>query len=380
MFTDNYLPNIDGVSVSVHTLVEGLRANGLEVRVLAPSTLGDQSGAERLTSLPLPTYPKYRAALPAPRKAITRAAEGADLVHTHGLFSLILLGRYVARRRRVPLVHTHHTLLVTELAHAPLLPPVIARNYTRWYCNGCDGLIAPTVEVAAELVSYGVHRPIQVIPTGVDVELLRRGAQAPAQLPGVERVVTFSRLVPRKSVDKVIEAFALVRESRPRATLTVLGDGPSRPGLEALAGSLGLSEAVRFLGEIPRERVGAFLAPAHVFAFGSVTETQGLTVQEAMAVGVPAVAVAARGVISSIRDGETGFLVPPGDQVTFADRVTRLLSDPGLRQRMGAAAREQVDAEASPKAMARRIEAVYADALAARRAARAKPVQPSPPR
>lgn len=366
MFTDNYLPNIDGVSVSVHTLVEGLRANGHEVRVLAPATPGDQSGAERLTSLPVPSYPKYRAALPVPRAAIIRAAEGADLVHTHGLFSLILLGRYVARRRRVPLIHTHHTLLVTELAHAPLLPPVIARDYTRWYCNGCDGLIAPTTEVAAELVSYGVERPIRVVPTGVDVDLLRRAAEAPAHLPGDERVVTFSRLVPRKSVDTVIEAFALVRKARPAAMLTVLGEGPSRHELERLAGSLGVADAVHFQGEVPRDRVGGFLAPAHVFAFGSVTETQGLTVQEAMAVGVPAVAIAARGVISSIRDGETGFLVRPGDLEAFAERVARLLSDAALRHRMGAAARAQVDAEASPQAMARRIEAVYAEALAVR--------------
>jgi glycosyltransferase involved in cell wall biosynthesis len=170
---------------------------------------------------------------------------------------------------------------------------------------------------------------------GLDHRLYRR-------LPGVERearptLVHFGRVRRYKGIDVVIRAFAIVRGAIPDARLVIIGDGPELGSLRALAAKLGLADAVEFTGRMGGEEMVARLNRSHVFLNASPKEGWGLTVVEANACGVPVVGSNRPGLKDSIRDGETGFLVPYGDADAFARRTIDLLRDRALWNRMSAA-------------------------------------------
>jgi glycosyltransferase involved in cell wall biosynthesis len=155
----------------------------------------------------------------------------------------------------------------------------------------------------------------------------------------VDPVVVFlGRLRKYKGAQHAIRAMALVLRDVPGARLDVVGDGPYRPALERLTASLGLAERVRFLGALPHRRKVEALNAAQVGVMPSPKEGWGLTVIEGNACGVPVVASRSPGLVESVRDGETGILVPHGDVAAIAGAVVRLLSDRGLRLRMADAA------------------------------------------
>lgn len=188
-----------------------------------------------------------------------------------------------------------------------------------------------------DLVARGVPAAnIDVVLCGLDHARYRL-------LPGVVRaprptLVHLGRARRYKSIDVVIRAFAHVRASLGDARLVVIGGGPELPALRALARRLGLTDAVEFTGHMPVEGIVAALNRCHVVLNASPKEGWGLTVVEANACGVPVVGSDSPGLRDSIRDGETGFLVPPGDTEAFARRALELLRDEELRARMAAAA------------------------------------------
>jgi glycosyltransferase involved in cell wall biosynthesis len=187
-----------------------------------------------------------------------------------------------------------------------------------------------------DLVRRGIGADrIDVVLCGLDHRLYRR-------LPGVEReprptLVHFGRVRRYKGIDVVIRAFAIVRGAIPDARLVIIGDGPELGNLRALAAKLGLADAVEFTGRMGGEEMVARLNRCHVFLNASPKEGWGLTVVEANACGVPVVGSNRPGLKDSIRDGETGFLVPYGDADAFARRTIELLRDRALWARMSAA-------------------------------------------
>ncbi len=188
-----------------------------------------------------------------------------------------------------------------------------------------------------DLVARGVPAEnIEVVLCGLDHGRYRL-------LPDAEReerptLVHLGRVRRYKAIDVVIRAFAAVRAGMPDARLVVIGDGPELPALRRLAGKLGLEEAVSFTGHMPAGEIVGALNRCHVVLNASPKEGWGLTVVEANACGVPVVGSDSPGLRDSIRDGETGFLVPPGDVDAFARRTLELLRDRALWARMSAAA------------------------------------------
>jgi glycosyltransferase involved in cell wall biosynthesis len=188
-----------------------------------------------------------------------------------------------------------------------------------------------------DLVARGVPAGhIDVVLCGLDHARYR-------VLPGATRdprptLVHLGRVRRYKSIDVVIRAFALVRASLADARLVIIGDGPELPALRALARTLGLGESVEFSGHLPAAAIVETLNRCHVVLNASPKEGWGLTVVEANACGVPVVGSDSPGLRDSIRDGETGFLVAPGDAAAFARRALELLRDDALRARMSGAA------------------------------------------
>ncbi len=374
MISESYLPRISGVVVSISGFARALRADGHRVLIVAPVSPGyrdDDPDVIRLRSLPAPGTPDFPLMVPLPRRLQRdpRVRE-ADIVHVHSPFLAGHVGRVLAVRLRRPLVFSHHTMYHEYLHYAPWFPPGITRpvveRWVREFANRCDLVIAPSAIIAAGLRENGVTARTEVLPTGgvdperfapLDGPTLRARYGIPADHP---LLVTVSRLAPEKSVDLVLRAFQQVAGPL-EAYLVIVGDGPSAAGLRGLAAELGISERVRFVGALPHDAALAVMAAGDLFVFASQTETIGLVLIEAMAAGLPVVAVARAGAAEVVRDGEAGTLVEP-DAEAMATAVQRLLADPGRRRTMSRRAREIAEAYAVPT-LARRLAALYDSVL-----------------
>lgn len=354
MFSDSYLPRVSGVVHSLAAFVIALRRMRHQVTVVAPAYPGVAEADPdviRFPSIRPPQQRDFPLAIPfAPSGWARLRAIELDVVHAHSPFLLGAVAARVARQRRVPLVFTHHTLYDEYVHYVPwigagLTRPAVLR-YVTAYANRCDCVIAPSRAVAARLRAQGVRSRVEVLSTGsVDADLA--GSPDPSWVREVFEIprdrpllVTVSRLGKEKSVDLLLEAFArIVRHTD--AVLLVVGGGPEAPALRALAVRLGIDAQTIFAGPQPHRKTLECLAASDVFVFASSTETQGVAVIEAMAAGLPVVAVDAGGVTDAVRPGETGFLVPPSADA-LAERVLAVLDDRALRESLGRQGREAV--------------------------------------
>jgi len=352
MCSESYRPRISGVAHSLHALVGGLRAQGHRVLVAAPRYPGytdPDPDVVRFPSVRPPFEREFPLAVPLAPAAWRRLrGEPLDLVHTHAPFLMGAVAARLARQRRLPLVFTYHTLYDEYVHYAPLVSRRVSapavRRFVTAYANRCACLIAPSTAVERRLRAQGVRARIEVVPTGViDPALFGSldpsGVRSAYGIPdGRPLLVTSSRLAREKSVALVLEAFARIAARRP-VTLLVVGGGPEAGALQALARQRGVAEHTVFAGLLDHRRALECVAAGDVFLYGSQTETQGLVVVEALAAGVPVVAVGAGGVPDAVEEGRTGYLVPP-DPAALAARALALLDDPGLRRMMGRAGRE----------------------------------------
>jgi 1,2-diacylglycerol 3-alpha-glucosyltransferase len=371
MFTDTYLPQINGVVTSVRGLSQTLRTMGHRVTIVAPSHPQQQLEEEtfRLRATTYAPIPEQRMILPPSPRAWTRIARMKfDLIHTHGAFPMV--GLVAARMLALPLVHTYHTRMRDYIHYYPWYPYLaslskeerwymtprtsarvrhtldsrsisIGGRFDAWYANRCEALITPTGVIANELVEMGVRPPIHVIPNGIDLSGLRTPRADPFPALGVgpgPRLLTVGRLAREKSTQVLLERFPAVLAVRPDAWLILLGDGPDRPLLEGLAKDLSISHRTIFAGYVANSEVGAFYQHADVFVFASTTETQGMVALEAAACGLPVVARKEGGIAGSVADGVAGFLVPPDDAQSFVKRILELL-EPNVHHMFSASAR-----------------------------------------
>jgi glycosyltransferase involved in cell wall biosynthesis len=389
--TESYLPYVSGVTVSVDALARGLGGRGHEVLVIAPrpatgsspvpvGSPGPEPGIAWLASYQLPRLvpPAYRMAWPIPWAGAVRQAARwrPDVVHAHSPFVTGLLARNLARASGAPLVFTHHTRFA-DYGHylGPLAGPgsALTDAYLRRFWAGCAAIIAPSSDLAGEIrgrLADDRGDRIHVVPTGIDVDGIRAlDGVDPRPVAGWPAdavvVATLGRLAPEKSVDVILQAAAVVLERTPSARLLVIGGGLSEIALRRRAEAFG--GAVHLTGALPRLEALALLRGADLFAFASRTETQGLVLAEALAAGLPTVAVEGPGVADSVRDGVDGLIVSAEPEATRAERLglalAALVEDSGLRGNLAGRAAADADRFALPKRVAE-MEAIYRSAMA----------------
>ncbi len=377
--TESSLPYVSGVTVSVDALGRGLRAGGHDVLVLAPRPAVGETPASVGSPGPEPAYawlPSYQPPFVAPagyRMPVplpwTNAVETArrfrpEIVHAHSPFLTGLLARRLARAAEAPLVFTHHTRFVDYRHYlGPLAGPGVAVTdaYLRRFWSACAAVIAPSSDLAGEIRRRMPAERVHVIPTGVDVAALRALAAVDPR-PGAGWpddaivVASLGRLAPEKSPMTVLDGLAVASTMSPRLRLLVIGGGPSEQELRRRAERSDLAGRVAFTGGLARPDALARLAGADLFAFASRTETQGLVLAEALAAGLPAIAVDGPGVRDSVRDGIDGVVVPATPAEGLVDRLGAALSsladDEPRRARMA----ERAGADADRFAVERRVD------------------------
>ncbi len=184
-------------------------------------------------------------------------------------------------------------------------------------------------------------KKISIVHCGVDIKKFQR-----VRDPHTRKNVLFvGRITPVKGVPLLLEAFVAVRERHPDARLTIVGDGAKRADAEQQARALGLGDIVTFAGYKTQAEVAELLETSDLLVLPSFAEGVPVVLMEAMASRIPVIASRVAGVQELVRDGETGYTVPPGDVATLSDRISHLLADPDLCRRMGEAGRAVVEAE-----------------------------------
>lgn len=379
LFTDTFTPEINGVVSSVVMLREGLVARGHDVWVFAPKNPGaaDDDHVIQVPSVPLAMLPDYRIATPVWPSVTTKInALDLDIVHTHTEFAVGRFGRKAAQRLGIPRVHTNHTVW-EEYTHylAPtFLDPQarsIVRTATRYVCGGADRIVAPTEKTRLLLTGYGVEQCIDIVPTGVD--LARFSPCDQDDLPRLEALkrslgtdrfrrtlLILGRIAPEKSVIELLEMVSPFLAQHRDVGVLVVGDGPSKRDLEALAKAAGIQDQVVFSGAIPWIDIPDMYRISDVLIGNSHTETQGLTFIEALASGTPIVVRHNECFDGVIENGVSGALFR--HQAQFIPALEAVL-EPGEVRSSRIAEGLKAAAALSKERFAEQVEAVYRQAL-----------------
>lgn len=376
MTSDWYSPAVNGVVTSVKNLKKELERRGHEVRVLTLSQTRrswEQDGVTYLGSVAAGLiYPGARLRTALAGKWVRElVAWGPDVVHSQCEFSTFFLARRIAQELDIPLVHTYHTVY-EDYTHY-FSPSVhfgkkAAAVFTRWAASHTDCLIAPTGKVRMLLQSYGVEKPVFVVPSGIDLRPFRSEAdplraavlRASLDIPQDRTVlVCVGRLAEEKNIEELLRFRANLGPGG--YTLLLVGDGPHRRALEETAAGLGLTapDAI-FAGMVPADQVADWYRLGDLFVSASTSETQGLTYAEALAAGVPVLCRTDPCLAGVVREGENGWQYR--DEADFRKKLDAFLAAPHHRDRLSRQARQSAE-EFSAQLFGERAEAIYEDQI-----------------
>jgi glycosyltransferase involved in cell wall biosynthesis len=350
LFTETFLPKVDGIVTRLTKTVQHLVAAGDEVLIFCPEGAPDTyMGAQvvGVPAMPLPLYPELKLALPRPMVSDALEAFNPDLVHVVNPAVLGLGGIWIAKTKGYPLVASYHTHLPKYLEHyglgmlEPVLWELLKAAHNQAQLNLCT-----STAMVAELSEKGIlHTALW--QRGVDTDLFRPELRSEAMrqrlLGGRSDTGKLLLYIGRLSAEKQIERIRPVLDALPEARLALVGDGPYRQQLETLfAGS-----TATFMGYLAGEELASAYASADAFLFPSSTETLGLVLLEAMAAGCPVVGANRGGIPDIVTDGVNGCLYEPdgvdGGAGSLTAAALRLLGDPSQREQLRCNARQEAE-------------------------------------
>ncbi|GFE69962.1 glycosyltransferase [Chroococcus sp. FPU101] len=365
LFTETFLPKIDGIVTRLKHTVEQLQRQGDQVLVISPDGgLREYKGAKiyGVSGMPLPMYPELKIAIPRPklRKVIEKFKP--DLIHVVNPAVLGVGGIYYAKKMGIPLVASYHTHLPQYLQHyglgslEGLLWELLKLGHNQAQLNLCT-----STAMVNELVNHGIER-VDLWQKGVDTELFQPHLASDQMRWRLSQGHPKSPLllyVGRVSAEKQIDQIKPVLEAIPDARLAIVGNGPHREALEAhFAGT-----KTNFVGYLQGEELASAFASADAFVFPSRTETLGLVLLEAMAAGCPVVAAASGGIPDIVTDGVNGYLFDPNDPEGAIKATQKLLDANAEREILRQNARNEAE-KWGWAAATRQLKGFYQDVLA----------------
>ncbi len=355
-----------GGAVHVRALALWLAQEGWPVTVAMPSDGGSVSAADFTSAgvgwaeLPIATGLQPGAWLRL--RALARAA---DLVHAHGARAALFARLAVASLPRRPrLLYTIHGFAAPHYGAARRTALLASE---RLLAPWTDGIIAVSQAERRDVLAARVCAPsrVTVVPNGIarapfdDVRAQRSAVRAALGIaPEAPLIITVCRLYRPRDFSTLLHALHALAERLPDVQLVIAGDGPYWCEIEALSRTLALAERVHLLGL--RHDVPALLGASDLFVLATAGwEGLPLTLLEAMAAGLPAVASRVGGIPEALAEGETGLIVPPGDPEALAEAMGRMLSDVTLSRRMGQAGQARVATHFTLERMASQIMNIY---------------------
>ncbi|MGB4614300.1 MAG: RecX family transcriptional regulator [Erysipelotrichaceae bacterium] len=330
LFTDTYLPDINGVATSIKTLEDELVKLGHEVYIIttkpefSKSELNDR--VLRLPGLELKFLYGYVLGTPFQISAynIIKSLE-LDIIHAHTEFSIGIFARICSRLLSIPLISTYHTTYEDYTHYVNLINSDIIDNMaktvvaklSKLYGDSSIEVISPSEKTKEMLLRYDIRSDIHVIPTGLDLKRFNVNNRDINKVKEIRDkygilddelfVISLGRIAEEKSIDIIIDAFKYVKEDNIKAKLLIVGSGPEEDSLKKQVKALNLEDYVIFAGKKPSEIVPSYYLASDVFVSASLTETQGLTFIEALASGLPVFARPDDVLNELVFDGKTGF-------------------------------------------------------------------------
>ncbi len=357
-FTNCYKPLINGVVSSIVSLKESFEKKGHETFIFAPrveSYQDEEANIFRYHSINLTHRVKYPVAIPLSLRAgqaIT--AFKPDIIHLHHPFVLSLPAIMYAAKLKIPKVLTIHTQYERYAYYVSPIPHVITNEAIRRIIfnlsDKVDIITTPSQSMKDLIGNYKIKKEVAVIPNAIDIDLFREKDEQEIALlrkelqisPDDIVILYLGRVSLEKNIDKIIKALAIIRDKKiDNFKFIVVGDGTAVKQLNSLADSLGLTEKVKFVGAIEREKVRYYYQIGDIFSFSSTSETFGMVIIEALASGLPVLAVKAPGAVDIITDGLDGILVED-DVYQFAEQLENLIKNRELRQELSSNALQTV--------------------------------------
>ena len=342
MVTDSYYPTRDGVVTSITIAKEGLEKLGHEVVVVAPSPGKEQrmEGVHYFPATKFKSYPGYFVPIFPSNKAEILRSINPDIIHIHGMALMALKALIAARNLKIPVVLTFHTMVgdtiefYSPIKGVPEIQKKLIWIYLRQLLKRPGAVIGPTASTINELTENGVRpKRTEIIPTGVDTERFRPGGNGDAVkerygLKNDKVALYVGRLSFEKNIDLIINALRHIDGIK----LLIAGKGPAKDSLVEAAEKAGVSDRVVFAGFVSDEELTQLYAAADVCVSASKFETQGLSILEALACGVPVACANERAFKDVIKNGVNGFLFDGGAEECAAAMRSCLSCDDSVKK------------------------------------------------
>ena len=383
LFTDTYPPYINGVSTSVQMLERSLRKKGHKVYIVTVNSVDmsykieDNDRVIRIPGIPTGIY-DYRLTTPYSLKAVNKIKEwNLDVIHSHTEYGIGLFARVLGKQFDIPVVHTYHTMYedyvhyITK-GHFDEAGKKVVQYYTKFCCDKTiQELIVPTKKTYDLFKEkYKYDRNVHIIPTGIEIDRfykekinidkLNKLKEHIGITPKDITLLFVGRIASEKSIDFLINNHSILLSKNKNIKLLIVGDGPDLDEYKALAKKQKIEDRVIFTGKVSWEDIPIYYALSDIFVTASHTETQGLTVVEAMAASIPVVALDDESFRNTVIDGLTGYLFK--NKKEYVNRMNELIYDKEKRINMGNQGRVNSEAYSS-KYFAERVLHVYKLAL-----------------
>jgi len=351
LVTETYLPEVNGVAITIGRMVEGLIGRGHHIHLIRPRQHkqdtpqhSDRFEETLFAGMPIPGYPELKTGFPAKSRLLRLwQRQRPDIVHIATEGALGWSACSAARKLGIPVSTDFHTNFHNYSKHYGvgwLSKPVAA--YLRYFHNRADCTLVPTIDLQQEL-SHAKYRDVLVVSRGVDAELfhpkkrsdeLRRAWGATDETPVA---IVVSRIAAEKNLPVAIHAFEQMRASRPDAKLVMVGDGPARAALQKQ------HPQVIFTGMRTGEDLAAHYASGDIFLYPSLTETYGNVTVEAMASGLATIAYDYAAARQHIRHEKNGLLAAFDDTAAFTAQAAGLVDDAARIGRLRIRARQTAE-------------------------------------
>ena len=387
LFSETYLPYINGVSTHVKTLKEGLEALGHQVLVVTADPKAFvhklENGVLRCPAMELKEIYGFGLALPrSTRRLELLRGFSPDVVHAHTEFGIGRSGAELAQELDIPMVYTLHTMWDEYLHYvaSPSFIPAARRlshSYFRRFANRADAIIGPSGKSRDFLRMCGIRQEISVIPNAVELDRFSRQKADWVSVENLRQAFGFQtadtvlcfcgRLGQEKNVGLLLDFFAQCCKKDSHIRLLIIGDGPDRNDLEKLSRQLKTDHAVIFAGEVPHEAIREMYACCDLFVTASRSEVNSISMLEAMAMGLPVLHIHDEANPGQVTEGINGYVFQSGEEL--ASIILRFRNSNETAQARLRDTTENSVKGLSQITLAKRIEEVYRQCVTFRRTA-----------
>lgn len=362
IFSDSFYPEISGISDSIITSAEELAQLGHRINFFVPyysyknfEIGGIKSKREidldknikinRFLSFPFPSGTKQgRMVIPTALRWLDIREFKPDIIHTHLFFGVGLEALFSSKFLKVPLIGTNHTAISEFIRYAPIKADWLKNlslKYVNWYYSKCNFVSAPSKSVFEEMKKFGFGGRHEVISNPVNTEVFNTFDYFEKETLMLKEkfglndktVVYAGRFAEEKNIDVIIKAVAQAKKAIPDITFALAGHGAAFDSIKKLINKLHLENNIRFLGTIGRYELADLYRASEIFVITSTSETQSMTLIQAMACGLPVIGVRARALPEYIEGN--GILIEPGDFKTLSEKIVSLLKNSDLRNELG---------------------------------------------